>query len=55
MIAKEVGILEATALKVLHEDLGINKVSARWILKLLNPEQKLCRQDIYEEILGRFG
>jgi hypothetical protein len=26
----------------------MNKVSARWILKLLNPQQKLCRQHICE-------
>jgi hypothetical protein len=30
----------------------MNKVSARWIPKLLNPEQKLCRQCICQENLG---
>jgi hypothetical protein len=35
----------------LYEDLGMNKISARWILKLLNPEQKLGRQHICQENL----
>jgi hypothetical protein len=47
----EVGISEATELKMLHEDLKMNKVSARWIPKLLNPERKLWRQHICEENL----
>jgi hypothetical protein len=51
MIADEVGISEATVLNILHEDLRMNKVSARCILKLLNPEQTLCRQHICEENL----
>jgi hypothetical protein len=38
MIANEVEIPGATVLKILHEDLGMNKNSARWIPKLLNPE-----------------
>jgi hypothetical protein len=29
----------------------MNKVSARWIPKLLNPEQTLCRQHICEKNL----
>jgi hypothetical protein len=33
------------------KDLGMNKVSARWIPKLLNSEQKLCRQHICQENL----
>jgi transposase len=41
MIADEVGISDATVLNILHEDLRMNKVSARWILKLLNPDQKI--------------
>jgi hypothetical protein len=43
MIADEVRISEATVLKILHEDLRMNEVSAPWISKLLNPEQKLCQ------------
>jgi hypothetical protein len=31
MIADEVRISEATVLKILHEDLRMNKVSAPWI------------------------
>jgi predicted DNA-binding transcriptional regulator len=52
MIADKVGISEATVLKNLNEDLGMQKVSVGWILKLLNPEQKLCRQNICKETLG---
>jgi hypothetical protein len=33
MIANEVEISGATVLKILHEDLGMNKDSARWIPK----------------------
>jgi histone-lysine N-methyltransferase SETMAR len=44
-------ISEATIFKILHEDLGMNKVSARWIPKLLYSKQKLCRQHICEENL----
>jgi hypothetical protein len=51
MIVDEIGISEATVLKILHENLGMNKMSARWIPKLLNPAQKLCRQHICEENL----
>jgi hypothetical protein len=36
----------------LHGDLGMNKVSVRWIPQLLNPEQKLCRQHICQENLA---
>jgi hypothetical protein len=48
----EVGISEATELKMLHEDLEMNNVSARWLPKLLNPERKLWRQHVCEENLG---
>jgi hypothetical protein len=51
MIADDVGISQATVLKNLHEDLAMNKVLARWIPKLLNPGQKLCRQPICQENL----
>jgi hypothetical protein len=37
--ADEVRISEATVLKILHEDLGINKVSAHWIPKLPCPNK----------------
>jgi predicted transcriptional regulator len=54
MIADEVGISEATVLNILHEHLRMNKVSARWIPKLLNSGEKLCRQHISEKNLS-FG
>jgi hypothetical protein len=37
---------------MLHEDLEINKVSARWIPKFLNAEQKLYQQHICQENFG---
>jgi hypothetical protein len=52
MTVYEVGISEATGLKMLHENLGMSKVSTRLIPKLLNLEQKLCRQHICQEHLG---
>jgi hypothetical protein len=55
IVDDEVGISEATIFKILHEDLGMNKVSARWIPKLLYSKQKLCRKHICEENLGGFG
>jgi histone-lysine N-methyltransferase SETMAR len=39
MIADEIGISEAAVLKILHGDLGTNKVSPHWVSKLLNAEQ----------------
>jgi hypothetical protein len=51
MTVYEVGISEVTVLKMLHEDLGMNKVSTHLIPKLLNLEQKLCRQHICQEHL----
>jgi hypothetical protein len=44
MIADEVGISEATVLKILHESLGMNK--------LLNAEQKLCREHVCQKTRG---
>jgi hypothetical protein len=56
VIDDEVGISEATVLNILHDDLGMSKISARWIPKLLNPEQKLCRQHICQlAICQQFG
>jgi hypothetical protein len=44
MIADEVEISEATVLKILHESLGMNK--------LLNAEQKLCREHVCQKTRG---
>jgi predicted transcriptional regulator len=51
IIVDELGVSEATILKILHEGLGMSKISECWIPKLLNSEQKLCRQQICEENL----
>ena len=52
VISREIGISETSVFKILHEDLGMTKVSARWIPRLLSPEQKLCRRQISEENLN---
>jgi hypothetical protein len=50
-VLEVLGVSEATILKILHEGLGMSKISECWIPKLLNSEQKLCRQHICEENL----
>ena len=52
VIANEVCISEASVLKILHDDLGMKKVSARWIPRLLTPEQKLYRKEVSRENLA---
>lgn len=52
IIAHTLGICEASVLTILHEDLGMSKLSARWIPRILTPEQKSCRQEICEENLA---
>jgi hypothetical protein len=50
-IARVIGVLETTVWKVLYDDLGMKKMSACWIPKLLTPEQKLVRKDISQKDL----
>lgn len=50
-IATALGISEPSVLTILHEKLGMNKVSARWVPRLLTPEQKTRRQQICQNNL----
>jgi hypothetical protein len=43
-IAMETRVSETTVWKGLHDDLGMKKVSARWMPRLLTSEQKLVRK-----------
>ena len=42
-IAERLGILTERADKILTQELGFSKVSARWVPRLLTPEQKRTR------------
>jgi hypothetical protein len=50
-ITRKTGVSEPTVWKVLHDDLGMKKVFARWIPSLLTPEQKLVRKEIFHKNL----
>lgn len=54
-IAKEVGIAESTVHRILTEDLGMTKVSARWVPRLLTPDQKRVRQRMSRDNLALFN
>lgn len=51
-IAKALNISEPSVLTILHDKLGLSKVSARWVPRLLTPEQKLRRQEISQNHLA---
>ena len=40
---------------ILHNELGMSKVSARWVPRLLTPDQKLTRLVTSEANLARFA
>lgn len=50
-IANKMGISTERVWKILHEDLGMKKVCARWVPKLLTPSQKQDRVDICNDNL----
>ena len=39
-IAEGIGVSYGTIFNILHDDLGLEKLSARWVPKLLTEEQK---------------
>ena len=45
-IASEVGISFGVVQSILTDSLGISKVSARWVLRILTEDQKRSRLDI---------
>ncbi|RZB41555.1 HTH Tnp Tc3 2 domain containing protein, partial [Asbolus verrucosus] len=50
-IASELKISVGSVWNILHNVLGMNKVSARWVPRLLTPEQKLKRHEICQQNL----
>ena len=51
-IAETIGISEERVGHILHEILGMKKLSARWVPRLLTPEQKRNRVTVFEECLA---
>ena len=54
-IAEQMHISEDSVIKILHESLGLNKISSRWIPRLLSPEQKWHRVECSQALLGRYN
>ncbi|KFD49184.1 hypothetical protein M513_09906 [Trichuris suis] len=52
-IARMAGISLLSALGVLHETLGLRKLSARWVLKALREEQLVRRVNLSRELLTK--
>ena len=53
-IASEVGICLGAVRKNLTDILGIPKVSARWVSRMLTDDQKRSRLDISKYLLSRY-
>lgn len=54
-IAEECGISEKSVSRILHEYLGMSKVSARWVPRMLTPLQKQGRVQISTENLALYN
>lgn len=50
-----VGVSDTTILRILHDHLGMTKVSARWVPRMLTPLQKQQRVDASEQFLELCG
>ncbi|GFT41707.1 HTH_48 domain-containing protein [Nephila pilipes] len=50
-IAEEVGVSKDSAHALLREDLNMNRVAAKFVPKLLSPEQKDLRFDVAQDLL----
>ena len=53
-VAKRVGISSGSAWKILHEDLGLRKLSARWIPHILSDENKRVRLQCAQDLLSKY-
>ena len=53
-IASEVGISFGTVQTIQTDILGISKVSARWVPRMMTDDQKRCRLDISKYLLSRY-
>lgn len=54
-LAEAVGISEERVRKILHEELGMRKLCARWVPHLLNADHKQMRKQLSRESLARFN
>ncbi|KAJ7341216.1 hypothetical protein JRQ81_005068 [Phrynocephalus forsythii] len=50
-VMAETGLSYGTAWRIIHEELHMNKVSARWVARLLTPLQKQTRHDFSQQNL----
>jgi [histone H3]-lysine36 N-dimethyltransferase SETMAR len=53
-VAEGAGISVGSAHHILHDCLGMRKVCAKWVPKLLLPDQKATRVDICQDLLRRY-
>jgi len=54
-IAETIGISKERVGYILHEELDMKKLCARWVPCLLTADQKRTRMKIYEQCLQRFN
>lgn len=54
-IAEDVGISEERVRNILHKELGIQKLRARWVPHLLNANQKQMCKQFLQQSLDRFN
>ena len=55
LIAEQLGISHERVWSIIHEDLDMRKLSAKWVPKCLNADQKRQRCQSLEQILEFFG
>ncbi|UYV81315.1 DNAH6 [Cordylochernes scorpioides] len=53
-IEETLGILKTTMDRIMREHLGLGKLSARWVPKLLTPDQKAVRRKLFSDNLALF-
>ena len=53
-IAEEVGISSGSVSNILHNSIGLSKVSARWVPHMLTKEQKQRRVNLCRFMLEKF-
>ncbi|UYV64944.1 hypothetical protein LAZ67_3002523 [Cordylochernes scorpioides] len=53
-IEETLGILKTTVDRIMREHLGLGKLSARWVPKLLTPDQKVVRRKLFSDNLALF-
>ena len=53
-IAQALGILHGSASTILHDRLGMRKLTARWVPKSLSDEQMATRESVCSALLKRF-